>query len=60
MRQGTFTEGESSGTADFLVLTSSDQLLFIVKILLTFVAKQATLMRRSTVRSLPLQLVFPE
>jgi hypothetical protein len=30
-----------------------------MNVLLTFVIKQATLMRRSTVLSLPLQLVFP-
>ncbi len=47
-------------TVDLLVLTSLDQLLFILKILFTYVTKQAaTLMRRSTVLSLPLQLVFP-
>jgi hypothetical protein len=44
---------------ELLVLTSLDQLLFILKILFTFFTKQATLMRRSTVLSLPLQLVFP-
>jgi len=32
----------------------------MLKILFTFVTKQATLMRRSTVLSLPLQLEFPE
>jgi len=37
----------------------SDQLLFILKILFTFVTKQATLMRRSSVLNLPLKLVFP-
>jgi len=46
-------------TVDLLALTSLDQLISILKILFTFVAKQATLMRRSTVLSLPLQLVFP-
>ncbi len=40
-------------TVDLLVLTNLDQLLFI------FVAKQASLMRRSTVPSFPLLLVFP-
>jgi len=43
---------------DLLVPTSSDQ-LFILKILVTFVAKQAILMRRPIVLSLSLQLVFP-
>ncbi len=36
-----------------------NQLLFILQILFTFFTKQATLMRRSTVLSLPPQLVFP-
>jgi len=39
---------------DLLVLTSVDQHLFILKILLTLDTKQATLMRRPTVLSLPL------
>jgi hypothetical protein len=43
---------------DLLVLTSLDQLIFILKILFTFDTKQAILIRRSTVLSLPLQLVF--
>jgi hypothetical protein len=42
-------------TFGLLVLTSFDQLIFILKILPTFVTKQATLMRRSTVLSLPPQ-----
>ncbi len=43
------------GKAQYLlVLTSLDQLLFKLKILLTSFTKQATLMRRSTVLSLPL------
>jgi len=42
-----------------LVLTSLDELHFILKILFTYVTKQATLMWRSTVLSLSLQLVFP-
>jgi hypothetical protein len=46
-------------TVDLLVLTGLDQLLFILKVLFTFLKKPATLMRRSTVQSLPLQLVFP-
>jgi hypothetical protein len=46
-------------TVDLLVLTSLDQLIFILKILFTCFTQQATLMRRSTVLSLPLQLVFP-
>ncbi len=47
------------GTVNLLVLTSLDQLLFKLKILWTFFTKQATLMRRSSVLSLPPQLVFP-
>jgi hypothetical protein len=46
-------------TIDLHVLTIFDQLLLILKILLNFVARKATLMRSSTVLSLPLQLVFP-
>jgi hypothetical protein len=46
-------------TAHLLVLTGLDQLLLILKILSTYFAKQATLMRRSTVLSLPPQLAFP-
>jgi hypothetical protein len=46
-------------TVDLLVLTSLDQLLLILKTLLTFFTKQASLRRRSTLLSLPLQLVFP-
>ncbi len=44
-------------TFDLLVLISLDQIVFTLKILLSFFTKQATLMRRSTV--LNLQLVFP-
>jgi hypothetical protein len=39
-------------TVDLLLLTSLDQLLFIAKILLTFVTKQATFLGRSTLLSL--------
>ncbi len=46
-------------TADLLVLTSLDQLIFILKIVFTLIKKQATLIRRSTVLSFPPQLVFP-
>jgi hypothetical protein len=45
---------ERLNTVCLLVLTNLDQLLFIVKLYL-FVTKQAVLMRRSTVLSLPLQ-----
>ncbi len=37
------------GMVDLLVITNLDQLLFVQKILFTFVIKQDTLMRRSTV-----------
>jgi hypothetical protein len=58
--QGSLTEGEGSvSTVNLLVLTSLDQLLFILKLLFTSFTKQATLMRGATVLSLPLQLVFP-
>ncbi len=39
-------------------LNVPEEVVFILKILFTFVTKQATLMRRSTVLTLPLQLVF--
>ncbi len=45
-------------TVDLLVITSLDQLIFILKILLNFFAKQATLVRRPTVKTLPFQLGF--
>jgi hypothetical protein len=46
-------------TVDLLVLTSLNNMVLIMKILFTFVTKQAILERRSTVLSLPLQLGFP-
>jgi hypothetical protein len=46
-------------TVDLLVLTSLDQLIFKLKKIFTIVTKQAALTGRSTVLSLPLQLVFP-
>ncbi len=46
-------------TVDLLVLSSLDQLLFQLKILFIFVKNQATVMWRSSVLSLPLQIVFP-
>ncbi len=45
-------------TVDLLVLNSLYQLSLYWKYYLPFFTKQATLMRRSTVLSLPLQLVF--
>jgi len=46
-------------TIDLLVLTSLDQLIFMLKVLFTFNTKQANLMRGATELSLPLQLVLP-
>jgi hypothetical protein len=43
----------TEGTVDLVVLTSLDGLIFTV-IIFSFVTKQATLMRRSTVQSSPL------
>ena len=45
---------------EILVLTSLDHLIFVLNNFLPFMQKQATLMRRSTVLSLPPQLVFPK
>ncbi len=45
-------------TVDLLVLTSLDQLVSELKILFTIFTKQPTLMRSSTVQSLPPQLAF--
>ncbi len=44
---------------DLLVLTGLDTLILKSKIFFIFVTKQATLIRRLTAQSLPLQLVFP-
>jgi hypothetical protein len=46
-------------TVDLFVLNSLDQLLFTLKLYLSIFTKQPIIMRRSTVLSLPLQLVFP-
>jgi hypothetical protein len=59
MRQGTLTDGRRLNTVDLLVLTSLDQVLLKLANIIFYFTKQATLMRRSTVLSLPLQLVFP-
>ena len=58
-RQGTLKGRGRLSTVALFVITSLDQLLVILKTLFTFFPKQATLMRRSTVQSLPLQLGFP-
>ncbi len=44
---------------DLLILTSLDQLAFITANIIYYFPKQATLMRRLTVLSLPIHLVFP-
>jgi hypothetical protein len=47
-------------TVDLLLLTSLDKLAaFDIANIIYFFTKQVTLMRRSTIISLPLQLVFP-
>jgi hypothetical protein len=46
-------------TVDLLVLSSLDQLLFLLKILIILATKQATLIWRSFILSLPFQIVFP-
>jgi len=53
--QGTLSEGERLSTFDLHVLTSLGQLIFTLKIFYTFVTKQASLIYRFTVLSLPLQ-----
>ncbi len=58
-KHGALAERERFSTVDLLVLTSLDQLLLTLAKLFSFLTKQATLMRRSTVLSAPLQLVFP-
>ncbi len=47
------------GTIDLLEIICLDQLLFILQAWFTFLQKQAILMRRSTVLTIPLQLVLP-
>jgi hypothetical protein len=58
--QRTLTEGEETGisTVDFLVLTNLDLLIFILKILFTFL-QTSYLNEEVNVLSIPLQLVFP-
>jgi hypothetical protein len=56
---GNANRGGRLSTVNLLVLTCLGQLLLILKILFTFLTKQAALMRRSTVLSLAPQLVFP-
>ncbi len=59
MQPGNTSLRGRSSTVHLLVLTGLDQLLLILKKLFTFVTKQVTLMRSSTVLSLSLHLVFP-
>jgi hypothetical protein len=47
--QGSLIEGEGSVQLTSFTLTSLNKLIFKLKILFTFFAKQATLMRKSTV-----------
>ncbi len=50
--------GGRVSSVDLLELSSLDELIFILKIIFSFVTKHATLMRRSTVHSLLAKLVF--
>jgi hypothetical protein len=59
MASGKSYRGVELSIADLLVLTSLDQLVFILKILFSYFSKHATLMRISAVLSLPPQLVIP-
>jgi hypothetical protein len=47
------------GTVDLLALPSLDEVVLILKMLFTSFMRQAILMRRSTVLSRPLKLMFP-
>jgi hypothetical protein len=53
--QGILNEREKISTVDLLVLTSSDQLVFILRLYLSLFTKQLDLKRRSIVQSLPFQ-----
>ncbi len=57
--QGTSYLRERLSTVDLLVITILDEPIFIMKILFTFVTKRTTLMRRSTVLSLPPSVSIP-
>ncbi len=46
-------------TVNLLVITSLDQLIFILQILFAFVTKHAAIMRRSTELNLPLSVSVP-
>ncbi len=47
---------ERLSMVDVLLLNDLDKLIFIFIIIFTYISKQATLMRRSTVLSLPFNL----
>ncbi len=56
--QGSLTEGKAQ-CRDLLVLTSLDLLLFKLEILFTYVTKQVTLMKKSSVLSPSLSVSVP-
>ncbi len=58
LHRETLTEGGRLSTVDLLVQTSLEQLL-LIEIFISLFSKQAILLRRSTVLSLLLELVFP-
>ncbi len=60
LNEGSITEREKLNTVDLLVLTRLEQLLFILSILVIFLPKQVTLMKRSSVLNFSSQLVFPD
>ncbi len=59
-RQGILNEWEGSVQLTSLLITNLDQLILILKILFTFVTKQVSLIRRTTVLSLPFQLLLSD
>jgi len=60
VRQGTpYQRGRRLGTVDLLVLTSLDQLHFVLKTLFPFFTKLTALMRKSVVLSHPLLVYVP-
>jgi hypothetical protein len=59
MHQRSLTEGGRLSKIDLLVLVRLEELVCMLKIFFTFFVKYTTLMRRSIVLSLPIQIVFP-
>jgi len=59
MHQRSLTEGGRLSKLDLLVLVRLEELVCMLKIFFTFFVKYTTLMRRSIVLSLPIQIVFP-